>query len=344
MAFTVPNEASASYTDQAEIDSVDLAIITAGFNGTAVISGCAVTAQSTPDDTVAVASGSVRIHGSTQAVSAGNVNVLSGSANADGTTSSAADANYFRYDLIVANGSGQLGVLHGTVPAPAWPDYSVNPVFPTFDSTANVVLAAILVPPTAASITGIATSQIVRKDLTLSINLAHDASHAMSGSNHTGDAVMSQLPQGSAFSVYGNMTSSTADVTANTVLYTQTTFAKAGVQTTGTGTFRWYNDTGRTLTFASVRISLGTAPTGTTSTPITGATFVVDVNKDGTSIWASTQANRATIIPATNANTGNFTAFDTTTIANASYLTVDVDFIGSTVAGSDLTVQIWMKG
>jgi hypothetical protein len=111
-------------------------------------------------------------------------------------------------------------------------------------------------------------------------------------------------------------------------------FSKGGVLTTGTGTFRWYNDTGRTLTFQSVRASVGTAPTG--------ATIIVDVNKDGTTIY-TTQGNRPTIATSTN-TIDDTTAPDVTTIADNSFLTIDIDQIGSTVAGSDLTVQVWMKG
>jgi hypothetical protein len=344
MAYTVPNEASASYTDQSEIDAIDLKILSGLGVGSGVLTGCVVSAQGSPDDTVAVSAGTARINGSAVTCAGGNVNVMSGSANPDGSTSSAANATYYRYDLIVLDTSDHLGVIHGVVPTPAWPDYSVNPVFPDYTITTQVVLAAILIPPTAASITGIASGQIVSKGVTTKANAFHDQAHALSsGTSHTGDLALSQMTQLSAWSVYHNATSSTADPTAATVLFTRADFAKVGVQTTGTGTFRWYNDTGRTLTFHSVRLSLGTAPTGTTSTPIATATFVIDVNKAGTTIF-TTQSTRPTIIPATDANTAIFTAFDVTTIATASYLTVDVDFIGSTVPGSDLVVTVLMKG
>jgi hypothetical protein len=100
--------------------------------------------------------------------------------------------------------------------------------------------------------------------------------------------------------------------------------------------FRWYNDTGRTLTFTAARASVTTAPTG--------ATILVDVNVNGTTCFVATsQANRPTI--AISGNTNKTTTFDSiTTIADGSYLTVDIDQVGSTIAGSDLTVVIWMKG
>lgn len=109
------------------------------------------------------------------------------------------------------------------------------------------------------------------------------------------------------------------------------TFAKGGVLATGTGALRWYNRSGSTLTIATVEASAGSAPSG--------SSIIVDVNVDGTTIW-STQANRVSI--AAGANTGIQTTFNTTTIANGSYLTVDIDQVGSTSAGSDLVVQIWM--
>lgn len=113
------------------------------------------------------------------------------------------------------------------------------------------------------------------------------------------------------------------------------TFSKQGTVATTTDSTagRWYNDTGRTLTFASVRATAVTAPTG--------ATLIVDVNKDGTTIF-TTQASRPTI--AISGNTNKVTNPDVTTIADGSYLTVNVDQVGSTVAGSDLTVQVFMKG
>lgn len=109
-------------------------------------------------------------------------------------------------------------------------------------------------------------------------------------------------------------------------------FSKSGTISAGTGTFRWYNDSSGTRTLGAVRASVGIAPTGTT--------VIVDVNINGTTIYG-TQANRPTI------GTGSFTALggsnSITTIGTASYLTVDIDQVGSTVTGSDLVVQIWLS-
>jgi hypothetical protein len=82
-------------------------------------------------------------------------------------------------------------------------------------------------------------------------------------------------------------------------------------------------------TILGVSAAVNTAPAG--------ADLIVDVNLNGTTIY-STQANRPTIEDAGNA--ADETTPDTTTIAAGDYLTVDVDQVGSSVAGSDLTVVV----
>ena len=109
-------------------------------------------------------------------------------------------------------------------------------------------------------------------------------------------------------------------------------FSKTSTLSTGTGTFRWYNDTGVSLTIAEVRASVGTAPTG--------QAILIDVNVDGTTIFAG-GTDRPEI--ADGANTDTTTGMSTTTIADGSYFTVDIDQIGSGTAGADLTVQIRMS-
>jgi hypothetical protein len=106
-------------------------------------------------------------------------------------------------------------------------------------------------------------------------------------------------------------------------------FGVAGAVTTRTGAQRVYNDSGRTRTIVAVRASVGTAPTG--------ASLIVDVNKGGTTIFG-TQSARPTIAVSTNTNKS--TGHTVTTWADGEYLTVDVDQVGSTVAGSDLAVTV----
>jgi hypothetical protein len=105
------------------------------------------------------------------------------------------------------------------------------------------------------------------------------------------------------------------------------TFSKAGELETGTGTFRWYAPWAGTI--KTVRSSVGTAPTG--------AALIVDVNKNGTTIF-TTQADRPEI-----AVSGNYSGEETPAVDSLSegnYLTVDIDQVGSTVAGEDLVVVI----
>ena len=109
------------------------------------------------------------------------------------------------------------------------------------------------------------------------------------------------------------------------------TFSKTGNLSTGTGTLRWYNDTGSSITLDSARGSVGTAPAS--------QSILIDVNNNGTSVWNATQANRITIAAAGNTDEGG--AFDDATIADGEYLTVDIDQVGSGTVGADLTVSIW---
>jgi hypothetical protein len=93
---------------------------------------------------------------------------------------------------------------------------------------------------------------------------------------------------------------------------------------TGKGRFRLpFN-----ATIVGVSAAVDTAPTG--------SAIVLDVNKNGTTIFTN-QANRPTIAANTNA-AAEVTNMDITALATGDYLTVDIDQIGSTVAGADLTV------
>jgi hypothetical protein len=94
-----------------------------------------------------------------------------------------------------------------------------------------------------------------------------------------------------------------------------------------TGQHRYYVESACTISV--VRAAVGTAPTG--------ASIIVDVNKNGTTIYG-TQANRPTI--AINGFTATGGTASVTSLAAGDYLTVDIDQVGSTIAGSDLTVIV----
>lgn len=111
----------------------------------------------------------------------------------------------------------------------------------------------------------------------------------------------------------------------------------SGVVAQQTGALRFYNDSGDTRTITSVRATCTTAPSGTTGTPVTGAALVVDVNKNGTTLF-TTQSNRPAI-PSGQATNKATTIQDNQWYDNT-YLTFDVDFVGSTIPGSDLNITL----
>jgi hypothetical protein len=109
---------------------------------------------------------------------------------------------------------------------------------------------------------------------------------------------------------------------------TTLSFAVTGALTTGT-------DKAPTilapcaLTITKVKLVVKTAPTG--------AAIIVDVNKNGTTIF-TTQGNRPQI--AIGETTGDSGTPDVTSLAEGDKITVDIDQIGSTIAGADLTIEV----
>ena len=79
------------------------------------------------------------------------------------------------------------------------------------------------------------------------------------------------------------------------------------------------------ITKASARVK--TAPVGSNA--------IIDINKNGTTLWAS---GKLTIVDG--ANTGSIITFDSTTVSADDYFTLDIDQIGSGTAGADLTVLL----
>ncbi len=110
------------------------------------------------------------------------------------------------------------------------------------------------------------------------------------------------------------------------------TFPIAGTLTTGTSLTNALIAM-KALTITKVYAYSKTGPVG--------ADLIIDINKNGTSIWNSTQANRVKIIDG--ATSGNQTSFDTTALAEGDVLTPDIDQVGSTTAGADLTIQVKTK-
>lgn len=110
-------------------------------------------------------------------------------------------------------------------------------------------------------------------------------------------------------------------------------FTSSGNLAVGSGGMRLYNDSGRTLTISSTRGSVGTAPSG--------ASILIDININGSTIW-TTQSNRITIVAGSFTDQGGTP--NITTLSNGQYLTFDIDQVGSTVSGANLTVAIWVNG
>lgn len=106
-------------------------------------------------------------------------------------------------------------------------------------------------------------------------------------------------------------------------------FFSAGVQTAGVkkaGTIVGF--VGRVV---DVRAYLDTPPTG--------STFIIDVNKNGTTIF-TTQGNRPTIAIGANASSTTAPDVAAAAVAAGDRLSYDVDQIGSGTAGSDLYLTI----
>jgi hypothetical protein len=109
----------------------------------------------------------------------------------------------------------------------------------------------------------------------------------------------------------------------------QTIFTYAGNVVLAGGLLRIYNQTGVTQVITEVFISVNTAPTG--------ANLIVDVHKDGVTIFTN-QAHRPEIVAA--GFTDSTTDIDVPNWADGEYLTAIVDQIGSTITGANLTVHV----
>jgi hypothetical protein len=110
--------------------------------------------------------------------------------------------------------------------------------------------------------------------------------------------------------------------------YTQTVvFSKSGALTVAAGEGRY--PAMQDGTILAVRAAVGTAPTG--------ASLIVDVNKNGTTIF-TTQGNRPTITASSTSSAEATPAV--TSLAEGDLLSVDIDQVGSTIAGADLTVVV----
>lgn len=146
MPFTIPDSTESAAAAQSTWYQSDIDALVAGIGGDGVLSGCAVSAQGSPNMTVAVALGSVIIGGTSASVTAGNLTI------------GAAHATLPRIDLITATSSGVKAVTTGTPAA--------NPNVPAIPA-ASVLLAMVYVPGAATSIT---SAQIVDKRVVVQVS------------------------------------------------------------------------------------------------------------------------------------------------------------------------------
>lgn len=146
---TAPDDLVSQRQLSSYLGAVNLDILLAGINGVdCVLSGGAVTAQETPDMTVAVAKAGVLSNSLLLAVVAANATI------------GAAHATLPRRDLVVITSAGAIAVRAGTAAAaPALPPRSAN----------DVVLAEVSVPAGATQITSslIADLRVTRRLVTI---------------------------------------------------------------------------------------------------------------------------------------------------------------------------------
>lgn len=106
-------------------------------------------------------------------------------------------------------------------------------------------------------------------------------------------------------------------------------FSFGGILSPVVGTSRLYNPTSRSLTIGKVWIQAAVGPVG--------QALIVDVNKNGTTIY-TTQANRPKINDGS--TVGNSPAADITSWGPDEYLTVDIDQVGTTTPATGLTLSL----
>lgn len=105
--------------------------------------------------------------------------------------------------------------------------------------------------------------------------------------------------------------------------------SKEGNLEVATSPLRVYNRYGATRTILEVYVAVNTAPTGSSAR--------IDILKDGVSIFAL-DGDKPTIADA--GNTASSTTFDDDQWLAGEYLQIEIETIGSTTPGADLTVHI----
>lgn len=106
-------------------------------------------------------------------------------------------------------------------------------------------------------------------------------------------------------------------------------FTMEGTLETKIGTLRWRTNGGCTI--EGVLAVVGTAPTDDD--------IIVDVNKNGSTLFSS---GKPTIADG-DTNSGSISVPSSPNLVDGDEITVDIDQVGSTDPGSDLTVEIFLS-
>lgn len=163
-----------------------------------------------------------------------------------------------------------------------------------------------------------------RADANTAAKLTYPLVQVTLGTVHDGDSF-------TQYQTLSNLTSDTQNWVKVTEDYQTFVFTKQGSLSVASGVSRLYLD--ESYVIYQVRASVNTAPTG--------ASIIVDVNKNGTTIF-TTQSRRPTIA-ASGFTATNGTPIEVTALAAGDYLTIDIDQVGSTIPGSDLTVNVRLR-
>jgi hypothetical protein len=107
------------------------------------------------------------------------------------------------------------------------------------------------------------------------------------------------------------------------------TFGRNGTLSVSTGTLPFAAPVAMTIT--GFWVACGTAPTG--------AAIIVDVLKNGSTLWPTNPANRPKI-GAGSKNSGGLAVPDVTALAAGDVLTISLVQVGSTVPGADLGLSM----
>jgi hypothetical protein len=226
MPFIIPDHDESFDDNQSIWFETDIAILVAGLAGVGPVSGCGVTAQGSPDMTVAIAAGTIRIaSGALVTVSSGN------------GTISTADATNPRIDLVSASDSGTKTVTAGTAAA--------SPKPPDLPS-GHIALAMVYVP---ANDTTIASNQITDKRAMQLLKPGHEYEYQ----EVTSDVTISATAEGSATTIITADAVTFDGVTAVNIEFAARYFGFNGTGNAGDSLNVWLFQDGSSIgTFANM--------------------------------------------------------------------------------------------